>query len=135
MRGRPRKPTATIELERGRVYEAHYGDRTHEPEFAIDFGPMPSDFGPAARQIWETRTAELIEAGVLKSADWQTWCLACRVWESAQFTGMPTPAQRWAIGEWRRFAAIFGLSPADRSRVAATPPKAKEGLVGIRKRA
>jgi phage terminase small subunit len=143
-RGPARDPTALRLLKGARTNHARPINK-HEPKF--DGDPVPSVKVKAdvdALKIWDEKSPELIEKGVLTFQDstaFSTYCLLCamrdRLWEQIRKLG-----EEGAIGKGimkaflatdircDRWGAKFGLSPSDRSSIVAIP---KQKPVGGRK--
>lgn len=91
----------------------------------IDSARPPTRLSKDARAEWRRVVPSLIERRVLDSADLgmlETYCLSIgRVWEIERelakgFDPALDRAQSKAIANARQLAALFGLTPVDRSR-------------------
>lgn len=116
MAGRPRTPSNVLELRgafkqnpsRGRARES-------EPEGqAVDLRdePVPWHFDELERLVWE----ELVEeahAGVMTRGDLKMFVVFVKLLTEATYY----PLNPKVIAQLKGYAAMFGMTPADRSRV------------------
>ncbi len=111
---RPRKPTK-LHLISGSYRKDRHGDRDSEPEITEPLGGPPESWPITAKLLW-AELADLIPPGVATKADRLTFELLCRL-VGVMRTGTEglTPALAAQI---RTCCAVFGLTPADRSRVS-----------------
>ena len=112
---RPRKPT-NLHVVQGTYRKDRHGNRGSEPEIIEPLGGPPEGWPIAAKLLW-AELSDLIPAGVAGKSDRLTFELLCRlVGTMRSGTEALTPALAAQI---RTTCAVFGLSPADRSRVSA----------------
>jgi phage terminase small subunit len=102
-------------------------------EMAIRAGvpEMPTDLDEEGRRVWERITSEL-PAEVLSKLDTfaladmsRTWSLLCKYQKLVADDPLDDKTARLlnaTQGIWLKYAARFGLSPTDRSRIK-TPPQ------------
>jgi phage terminase small subunit len=102
---------------------------------------MPADFKGEARALWEAVVPGLVEVGLVGAADAPCLVMMCEWWARYRKLGAAcdklTPSNdkyrvmlagvARASGEFYRIAAKYGLTIADRSRVA--PPGGGEDRV------
>ncbi len=140
MRGRKSAPTA-LKILRGNPGKRSLPEHEPQPEIAAPEPPIfLSDY---ARAEWARLVPELLQIRVLSRIDRDTlaaYCDALAEWKeateeiekhglfttSSQGSEMAHPAvaiRRNAREHVRKFAALFGLSPADRTRIHALPQK------------
>lgn len=133
MRGRPRQPTATLALKHGTVYSSKYPGRDREPRPGGK--PVkPKWLNEDGKHFWRDQVVSLIRLGVVTKQDTAVVSAACLSWQD--FVGADTAAEKdKAFARLMRCLAVLGLTPADRSKVAAVEPKAAAGVVSERKRA
>lgn len=118
---RPRKPTAVLELCGAFKKDPKRGAaRADEPKPVGEIGDPPDGLTEAVREAWiELRS--LAHAGTLSPADGPFLLYAAKVWAQVKAADFVDPK----LGV--RFESILGrlgMTPADRSRVAALKPKA-----------
>lgn len=135
----PLQPTAALRLAGSK--RAEYERDPNEPQPEPTTGEPPAGMTPGGIEHWR-RLWPLVEAmGIMGESDIPTLRAACETWaemEAAQKaiaergqtyeteSGRRYPVPEVAILHRARhdvikFVQIFGLSPADRSRVAAKP--------------
>jgi len=116
----------------------------HEPQAKPAAPPMPDGMSAAAKAEWRRLVPELVALGVLTSIDRAALVGYCEAWSTylranlelakpdaplVQTTTGGDSLSAWlrvrsaAAKEMRDFATEFGLTPASRTRVAATKPK------------
>lgn len=138
-RGRPRKPVEQLKRE-GRFRKDRHGDRS-EP--VIDDVPTrPKTLTGEAKALWDEVVPALIKAGVARATDAPLLVSMCELW--ALYRAAHKVAVKWPTDKdariavtayWAKFAAaaaVCGMSPEARSRVAVDAPKT--GGVAARKR-
>lgn len=138
MQGRPRKPTALKVLE-GNPSKRPLNDYEPQPELAIP--TMPKHLGKEAKREWKRIVPELQRLGLLTRVDraaLAAYAVSYGRWVQAEAelekngsvvispNGYPQQSPWLAISNkaldnMRRFISEFGLSPASRSRVSASP--------------
>ena len=59
MAGRPRKPTAVLKLEQGKVYASRYGDRSGEP--SGQGVPLQPELTGRALEHWQAVVPRLVQ--------------------------------------------------------------------------
>jgi len=116
-RGRRRTPTATIKLREGKVYGSTWGDRSNEPQPAVGIPDCPVQLDGLAKQTWDRLVPLLAAVGCLTDQDAESLALGCKMFAVAMDPGTPETTMFNAVREWRQVAAMFGLNPADRSRI------------------
>jgi phage terminase small subunit len=139
-RGPPRLPSNVVKL-RGK---AGHTRPINEEEPKFDGEAMPSEKvlkDKDALKIWNTKTPELIEKGLLTFQDstaFSTYCLLCamrdRLWQQIKDVGEELAIAKGFMKAFLatdvrcdRWSAKFGLSPSDRSSIKATPREKPEG--------
>lgn len=133
MRGRPRKPTAKLKLERGAIYESEYPGRGNEPN-PDGVPPKPSWLSKAGEEFWTLEIQSLIDLGVLTRQDRCICWMACKEYQR-YMAGRTKADQTNGFRNLMRILPLLGLTPADRSRVVAKQPSSKLTIVGARERA
>jgi len=140
-RGPPRDPTALRLLKGARTNHARPINE-HEPQF--DGDPIPTAKVKAdcdALKIWDEKSPELIQKGVLTFQDsiaFSTYCLLCamrdRLWDRIQNLGEENAIAKGVMKAFLacdircdRWGAKFGLSPSDRSSISALPKETPRG--------
>jgi phage terminase small subunit len=128
-RGRPRKPTS-LHIVEETLDPSKHADRAFEP-LADGTPRCPRDLKGEARKFWERVVPQLVRMGVAKAADreslvvlanlWACWVQAATMAEIAATDPKVRSAMLGYSAEWSRLAARFGLTPADRSKIQATP--------------
>lgn len=114
--GRPRKPTATLKLL-GRYREDKNGVRVDESAMS-PLDTKPSCLSPLGVELWDSLVVQQSAAGVAKATDWAMAAGMCNWWAAYREADNIKDANI----AWRNFvtaAAKFGLSPADRAKLAA----------------
>ena len=112
---RPRKPTK-LHVIQGSLHTTRHRDRAGEPEVVEPLGPPPDSWPPKGKSLWG-ELEEMVPAGVATKADRIAFELLTRlVAEMRSDPGKLTPALASQI---RTCCAVFGMTPADRSRVTA----------------
>jgi P27 family predicted phage terminase small subunit len=136
MPGPPPKPTA-LKLLAGNPGKRRIN--AEEPRPAIG-ARMPSWLPPAGQEKWKTLAPQLVELGVLTEVDAEAFARLCLL--QAMFHGCVEDAQAREDGapvfsvaalldlskELRALESRFGLTPADRSRIKASPKKPESKL-------
>lgn len=115
---RPRKPTK-LHLVQGTLRATRHADRANEPEIIEPLGGPPEGWPIDAKLLW-AELADLIPPGVAGKNDRLVFELLCRLVGCMRVgTEGLTPALATQV---RMACAVFGMTPADRSRVAASRP-------------
>ena len=118
MAGRPRKPNALRHLEGNR-------SRTEiPPDMPLSgFPEAPERLSPEAKRHFDFISAELSAIGVTKRLDTEALAilgdLYAHYWRCSaegDVKGMVA-----IVGKWAMLAGKFGLTPADRAKIMATP--------------
>lgn len=124
MGGRPRKPTKTLKIQG--TFEARHRDE-REPQ-ASGCPVMPDVLTGVAAEHWKQVVPELHRMGIVGVSDTVSLTAMCRTWQMAcqAFDEGETRDYLEAIGKWLNFAGRFGMTPADRSKIIASPPKGDE---------
>lgn len=118
---RPRKPTAILSLEgRFRKNPARGRAREDEPVENEPLGGPSSHLRATEREIWVSVQKTLVD-GVALESDRHSFELMVRL-VSAMQGGTIDPKE---IGHLIRLFALFGMTPADRSRVSAPKSRGK----------
>jgi phage terminase small subunit len=91
-----------------------------------------------ARKFWERVVPQLVKMGVAKAADRESLVVLANLWacwvQSAAMAEIDAtdPKVRAAMlgysAEWSRLAARFGLTPADRAKIQASPKPKEQTL-------
>ena len=122
-----------------------HGDGTIEVAERVDFLPAPGHLPDDARDIWNHVVSTIGESGILQGADdlaLEAMALAVATWRKAQDdierngilvigrfdTEVANPAiavRDKAMGEFRAWAARFGLTPSDRTQLGMQLVKGK----------
>ena len=118
MGGRPRKPSGLRAIEGNR-------SRTDiPPDMPLPGFPVAPDYlGERARQHFSFVAAELSAIGVTKRLDTEALSILGDLWEKywlLSSTGEIGEAMK-VVGKWMSLAGRFGLTPADRAKIMATP--------------
>jgi phage terminase small subunit len=125
-RGRKPQPAA-LKLARGNP-----GKRPIQPEVELPPGvpdrPTFDGFDEMAVVEWD-RVVAFLPPGVLSPADQMVlagYCMLVSMWQRAvarlKYDQSAEPVVRLTYQEMRKAAAVFGIGPAERSRVKATKP-------------
>ena len=118
---RPRKPTK-LHMIQGTLRATRHRDRESEPKVSEPLGGPPLGFPAAAKLLW-AEVESYIPAGVATKADRIMFEVLLRlVGKMREGHEAMTPALAAQI---RTACAVFGMTPADRSRVSA-PRSPKE---------
>ncbi len=137
-----KKPTA-LKLVTGQIRPGRMNPNEPQPE--IEIPSCPSVLSPGAKAEWRRVAPMLEDQGLLSKLDRTALAAYCELyarWTEALKelkTGgsvITTPngslqvsphmsIARSAEKELRAYAALFGMSPADRSKVSASPKKEK----------
>ncbi len=112
---RPRKPTKLLAIQGG-LRATRHRDREHEPEIIEPLGGPPEGWPIAAKLLW-AELSNLIPPGVATKADRLTFELLCRL--VGNMREGPEGLTAALAGQIRATCGLFGMSPADRSRVSA----------------
>ena len=119
MAGRPRKPSALRTLEGNRSRTAI------PPELPLTGVPeCPQHLTGDAREHFESVSKELIGTGIVKWLDTSALAAMAQTWGmlmDAYRNGRVSDACKLSA-RWLSFAGRFGLTPADRAKIMATPP-------------
>ena len=115
--GRPRKPTAVLELT-GAFQKDPQRRRDHEPKPQGPIGDPPADFDDVLMVLWRELLG-MVPAGVLAVADRWLLELTCRTMRQVK--------QGYALAAEKNLLlsclSRMGLTPADRSRIAVPQEK------------
>lgn len=125
---RPRKPTSTLKKSGAFAKNPQRGrQRENEPTYTTGVPAAPAWMLPDAREEYERIVEVLTEKQVVTTVDWpvliaycQLWGELCMTWQS----GERTPASSYAA--LVSLASRLGLTPADRSKVAAVKADKQE---------
>ena len=112
---RPRKPTKLLAIQGGLRATRHRG-REHEPEILLPLGEPPLDWPAPAKLLWG-ELADILPPGVATKSDRLAFELLCRLVGNMRVDSEGLTAA--LAGQIRAACGLFGLSPADRSRVSA----------------
>lgn len=118
--GRPRKPTAILELT-GAFRKDPQRKRDHEPQPKGPIGDPPVDFDDVLIMLWQD-LIRMVPAGVLTISDRWLAELACRTMRAVK-EGSALAAEKNLL---LACLSRMGLTPADRSKIAVPHEKAKE---------
>ncbi len=111
---RPRKPTS-LHIVQGTLRTTRHRDRQDEPEIIEPLGGPPEAWPINAKLLW-AEVSSLVPAGVARKSDRIMFETLLRlVAKMRESTDALTPALAAQI---RCTCAVFGMSPADRSRVS-----------------
>ena len=114
---RPRTPTSQLELKGAVRHDpSRYSERKDEPAFNGPVGDPPPHLDPARRAIW-TELVDTVPADVLQKSDRIILELATTLTHALRNGELNVAA----IAQLRQTLASLGMTPADRSRVAAAP--------------
>ncbi len=132
-RGRKPKPAAL------KVLTGNPGKRplSPEPDYPKGWPEMPDWLDERGREEWDRVTAQLKKSGVVRLIDGTLLAGYCDAVSRAITASEKARIFAVAVGQadrtWtvvRQFAALFGIGPAERGRVAgAESPKAKRSLL------
>lgn len=114
---RPRKPTAVLELT-GAFQKDPQRKRPNEPKPTGSLGEPPVDFDEYLKALWQD-LVRMVPAGVLTNADRWLVELACRTMRQVK-KGEALAAEKNLL---LSCLSRMGLTPADRSKIAAQPQK------------
>lgn len=122
-----RVPTAILDLK-GSFKEHPDRARHEEPEPEGDIGDPPDRLSESEREAWRTIASESL-SGVLCRSDRTALELAARLLAEMWEKGRNFPRERWT--ELRHYLSSFGMTPADRSRVAVRNGPKKSRLAEV----
>ena len=124
--GRPRIPTKVLEM-RGAFKKNPQRKRT-DPKSRGPIGRAPKHLSDGEQDIWR-EVVRIAPAGVLTRADRIALEEMCSLIHERRtnLAGM-TGAKRNLL---RSYMAVFGMTPADRSRINIPPPKKKNPFDGL----
>ena len=116
----PRKPTAVLSLagrfkkdpKRGRA-------RANEPVDNAPLGDPPEYFQPTERQIWNEIQHQLVD-GVALASDRHAFEMLVRLVGLMRTNGIGS-LEGAQLTQMTKLFTLFGMTPADRSRVSAPP--------------
>ena len=112
---RPRKPTS-LHVVAGTLRSSRHRDRQDEPEVIEPLGGPPQGWPGGAKALWHELSG-MVPPGVATKSDRLAFELLCRLAARMRENSEAlTPALAAQI---RTACAVFGMSPADRSRVSA----------------
>ena len=132
------KPTPTAIKKRRGTYRK---DRAapNEPTPEVKVPGCPSILDPEAKREWRRVTKLLAKYGVVSELDRSALAVYCslwaRYWEWEKVARGPDATEaKKALSHveklgslLKQYLAMFGLTPADRSRVSGKPPKESDG--------
>lgn len=130
-----RKPTAVLEaagsLDRKKT---RYAYRKREPNTGRGIGPAPDRLPDDERAIWDEIVSDLAP-GVLQSSDRGSLAALVQLEAEKRRDAAGFGGRKWMV--WLALIRSFGMTPADRSRVAVQADgeetgKAKVGLAVFR---
>ena len=113
---RPRKSTK-LHVVQGTLRTTRHRDRENEPEVTEPLGGPPEGWPSKAKNIW-AELADQVPPDVATKADRVAFELLCRL--VARLREGPKSLTPALASQVRTCAAVFGMTPADRSRVTAT---------------
>jgi hypothetical protein len=113
--GRSRKPTA-LHLVQGTFNTTRHKARADEPEVIEPLGGPPQDWPVDGKLLW-AEVADMLPAGVATRSDRLMFETLCRL--VAQMREGPAGLSPALATQIRMALAVFGMTPADRSRVTA----------------
>ncbi len=117
---RPRKPTKMLVIQGG-LRATRHRDRENEPEIIEPLGGPPLSWPAEAKLLWG-ELSDLLPPGVATKSDRLTFELLCRL--VGNMREGPEGLTAALAGQIRATCGLFGMSPADRSRVTgARPPE------------
>lgn len=110
---RPRKPQH-LHIVQGTFRRDRHGPRDAEPEVFLPLGDPPAGWNAGAKTLWHELAAQ-VPAGVATGCDRTMFEVLIRlVAKMREGPDVMTPALAAQI---RTACAVFGMTPADRSRV------------------
>ena len=138
MAGRPRKPT-NLKLLQG-TFRSDRAER-HEPKPTIEIPAMPDHLSEEAQKEWHRITPELFKLGLVSKIDFSLIVMHCESWaiyleakrkriesgliiRTAQGNAIENPflsVEKRMIDIMRSIAIEFGMSPASRTKIDASP--------------
>lgn len=141
--GRPRKPTAKLKLH-GAYRDDRHGDRFDDSALSAEV-VKPEGLDVHASALWDELVPTLVTNGIAKAVDvpelrgmcewWSRYrtCMAALADSPTDYTGLMDEIddvprlQTMAANAWKAFSAVaakFGLTPADRAKLASDPKPA-----------
>jgi phage terminase small subunit len=122
--GRPRKPASELELNGS--FRKDPQRRRIDPEPKAGIGAPPKRLSQLERTIWRELVADSIP-GALKDNDRSQFETLCRLKAIERKDGIGGRAGLSAslLGQMNALAAKFGMTPADRTKLAAPQGKSK----------
>jgi hypothetical protein len=122
---RPRKPTTVLKLVgAGKKNPARLRERADEPIDNNPLGAPPKRLMPTERKIWSELQAELVE-GVALASDRQAFEVLVRLLGMMRTNGIAA-MEGAQLSQMNKLFTLFGMTPADRSRVKAPPKNTKK---------
>ena len=120
--GRPRTPTATLELRGAFTKNPDRGrDRENEPQPTDPIGKPPGTMSETGMIVWD----ELAELGFwLTSADRPTFEIACELMARFRVGGI----HEKLISPTINVLSKLGFNPAERSKIKAPDTKKKQSV-------
>ena len=115
---RPRKPTK-LHVVQGTLRATRHRDRQDEPEVIQLLGGPPEAWPIQAKLLW-AELADHVPAGVARKADRVMFETLLRL--VAKMREGPESMTPALAAQIRTACAVFGMTPADRSRVSAPQP-------------
>lgn len=116
-RGRPRKPTALLEMIGRFLHDPQRRRaREHEPKPEGTIGEPHKDLSREEKRIWRELAAELPQ-GVAGNSDRLAFRKLVRL-EATSRTGIAKVIEEQLL---RSYLAAFGMTPSDRGRVTVSP--------------
>jgi phage terminase small subunit len=116
---RPRKPTAELEARGAFVKDPQRAEgRADAPEPEGEIGDPPEYLSNQAIPIWHQLKAELL-SGVCGKSDRDAFALLCEL----AFEIRAGSRDSKIITQYIKLLGLFGMTPADRSRLKSDKPK------------
>ncbi len=112
---RPRKPTKLLTIQGG-LRATRHRDRVNEPVVIEPLGGPPEGWRIEAKLMW-AELANYVPAGVATKADRLMFEVLLRL--VAKMREGPEAMTPALAAQIRTACAVFGMTPADRSRVSA----------------
>lgn len=127
----PRKPTA-LKLLQGNPGKRKLSEDEPRPKTGAE---MPEELLglPDALRAWKKWAPILAGLGILTEIDGPAFGRLCCLWaEQRQRLREDRPSDSQLLSEIRRLEALFGMNPADRSRLHVAAPKPETKLSRFR---
>ena len=125
MSKKPRKPTALLLKERGKIYPGQFSPRGNEPEASGE--PIIPDWltGDVELAYWHTVVPRLVALGVAKEADSDFLGQLCQQHARSQDTNLSVVQRGHASDRFIKIGKLFGMSPSDRASLSVPNPTKK----------